>query len=30
VGRKGLIGKLVGNTAERVLSLIRTDVLVVK
>jgi universal stress protein E len=30
VGRRGLTGKLVGNTAERVLSLIRTDVLVVK
>jgi universal stress protein E len=30
VGRRGLVGTLVGNTAERVLSLIRTDVLVIK
>lgn len=30
VGRKGLVGKLVGNTAERILSLLKTDVLVVK
>jgi universal stress protein E len=30
VGRKGLVGKLVGNTVERILSLLKTDVLVIK
>jgi universal stress protein E len=30
VGRKGLIGRAIGNTVERVLELLRTDLLVVK
>jgi universal stress protein E len=30
VGRKGLVGKLIGNTAEHILPLLKTDVLVVK
>jgi universal stress protein E len=30
VGRKGLVGKVIGNTAERILPLLKTDVLVVK
>jgi universal stress protein E len=30
VGRRGLVGKLIGNTAERILPLLKTDVLVVK
>ena len=28
VGRKGLIGQLIGNTAEKVLKLLKTDVLI--
>lgn len=30
VGRKGLVGKLVGNTAEKIFKLLKTDVLAIK
>ena len=30
VGRKGLSGRIIGNTAEKILSLLRCDVLALK